>query len=232
MIVGSGMIAHAMENIDNDSLIFFCSGVAKSMETDTKEYQKEKQLLEKFYGTDQSIIYFSSYFVNFDSYLAQPYYQHKFEMESLIKENFEFFKVFRLPQVVGFSKNKHTLANFLFNAISKSETIDVYKNATRNLIDIDDIVKVVDYINRNNTFINQAANIIGSKNYSVEEIIECFENVIGNKAIKKVKEHQAVEIDIILSNEVTSIYEQLNISFDENYLEKVLRKYYIKGYHE
>ena len=229
MILGNGMIASAMKTIENTNFIFFCSGVSKSNEIDESAYLREKELLAQYYDTTKCLIYFSSYFVNFESYLAQRYYLHKLEMEHLIQENFKLFKIFRLPQVVGYSTNKHTLTNFLHNAIVSNLSINVYQGAQRNLIDLDDVVKVIEYTNQNNLFMNQSVNLIATQNYKIEDVIDVFEKIIGKKAIQNIQPNQEKKFDILLSKELTQIYNLFKINFDENYLYAIVIKYYKSG---
>ena len=229
MIIGKGMIAKAMKDIDDDSYIFFCSGVAKSNEINEFEFDKEKELLTRFYQTDKCLIYFSSYFVNFNSYLEIAYYKHKYEIENIIQSNFKNFKIFRLPQVVGFSHNKSTLANFIYNSILQDTTIKVLTGAVRNLIDIDDIVKVVSYINKNNLFDNSILNVVGTKNYNIIDVISCMEDILHKKALIELQDNNEQNLDILISNEMDVLYKTLNISFDDAYLKKLFSKYYNEG---
>ena len=229
MVVGNGMIAQAMKNIDNDSLIFFCSGVSNSNEKNELNYVREKKLLDSFSESDKCLIYFSSYFVNFDHYLDERYYKHKLEMEYMIQNKFFSFKIFRLPQIVGYSNNPYTLTNFLYNAMMKQSKINLYKNAVRNLIDLDDIVKIVKYANENKYFINQSTNLIGTNNYEVGDIVRCFEEITESEAIVSIQEHHEIKFDIKISKEMLQIYNLLNLHFDHSYLKNLLQKYYKKG---
>ena len=226
MIVGSGMMAKAVKAIDNQSCLYFCSGVSNSSEEDEDKYEKEAKLISQFYGTNQKIIYFSSYLVNFDSYLSRKYYRHKLNIEELIQENFSNFLIFRLPQVVGMTENKNTLTNFLFNSIVTNSTIEVFRNAKRNLVDIDDVVKVVDFVNNKNIFNNQVVNLIASKNQDIEEIISTFEKVTNKIAHKKLSLNEELDFEIILSERMISVYKFLNIQFDDLYLRQLIEKYY------
>lgn len=229
MIVGKGMIANAVKKIDNENYIFFCSGVSNSKELRDSEFEKEKTLLSKYYCKDKCLVYFSSYFVGFDSYLKQEYYKHKLAMENLIKEKFTNYKILRLPQVVGFSKNSNTLTNYLYKSIVADMEIKVFKGVERNLIDIDDIVTLLKYINYNSLFINDTLNIISTKNFKIEKIIEELELIIGKKAIKAFEETEENSFDVIIKYEILKLYKLLNIEFDDEYLKNLIKKYYKEG---
>ena len=128
MIIGKGMIANALKEIDMDEVLFFCSGVSNSQETNENEFLREKNLLKSYENSNKKIIYFSSYFLNFKQYLTNRYYSHKLEMEQIIQNSYENYTIYRLPQIVGNSKNLNTLTNYLFNKITNHEPLNIYKN--------------------------------------------------------------------------------------------------------
>ena len=229
MIIGTGMLAKAVQSIDNESCLFFCSGVSNSNEENVEKYEREVQLLEQSFGTKQKLIYFSSYFVNFDSFLKRKYYRHKSNIEGLILNNFSNFLIFRLPQIIGFSTNKNTLTNFLYDAIVSNSTINVFKNAKRNVIDIDDVVKVVNLAINQNLFNDQIVNLVGLKNYSVDDIIFLLEQVTNKRAIKKQSIIEEPDYEILISEQMISLYQLLNIQFDHLYLERIIKKYYTEA---
>ena len=226
MIIGDGMLAQAVQSIDNESCLFFCSGVSNSNEENIEKYEREVRLLEKFFGTNQRLIYFSSYFVNFDSFLKKKYYRYKSNIEGLILDNFSNFLIFRLPQIVGFSKNKNTLTNFLYDSIVSNSTIQVFKNAKRNILDIDDVVRVINLVINQNLFDNQVVNLVALRNYTIDDIIFALEQVTNKKAKKKQVTIEEPDYEILISEQMISLYHLLNIQFDHLYLERIIKKYY------
>lgn len=226
MIIGNGMLAKSLKKINDEKFIYFCSGVSNSKETNELEYEREKKLLIDYYYEDKCLIYFSSYFVGIDNYLEQRYYRHKFEIENQIKENFKHYKIFRLPQVVGISKNSHTLTNFLNNSILNNLQINVYKDVKRNLIDVEDVVVILKYLNENNLVSNEIVNLIATQSFEIIKIVEIFELILNKKAIKKVSMSDEKDFSINISDEIKEIYDFLNITFDERYLENLIKKYY------
>jgi len=226
MIVGNGMIANALKKIDKDDVVFFCSGVSNSNEQNEEEFIREKASLIAFANSDKKLIYFSSYFVNFENYLTKRYYQHKSEIEQIIQNSFERFIIYRLPQIVGKSSNPNTLTNFIADKIEKNEILPVYKKAKRNIIDIDDVALIIDYSNQHNLFCNQVVNLISPKSYNIDEIINVFESVMKIKANKKYLTSNEIEFDILLTNEMEKLFIMLQINFDELYLENLINKYY------
>lgn len=226
MIIGNGMMANAMQTIDSDDYLFFCSGVSNSKETDESAFLKEQKLLSSYLNTDQCLVYFSSYFVNFDSYLSERYYRHKDEMERLIRTHCVQYKIFRAPQIVGHSSNPKTLTNFLYHAIKSATTLTVYTHAERNLMDIDDVATIVHYTNQHSLFLNETVNLISTHNSAIEEIIELLETITGIVAQKSYIPAPKQPIEVLLSKEMLSVYDKLNLNFGSNYLHNVLQKYY------
>lgn len=226
MIVGKGMLAKSLYKINDEKFIYFCSGVSNSKEINELEYEREKKLLIEHCSEDKCIIYFSSYFVGFDNYLKQRYYRHKLDMENVIKKNFKYYKIFRLPQVVGNSENINTLTNFLYNSILNNIQINVYENVKRNLIDVEDIVTIIKYINENNLFLNKVINLIATQNFEIIKIVNSLEEVLDKKSIKKISKNDEKDFSINISEEIKSLYDSLDIRFDDKYLTNLINKYY------
>ena len=51
-----------------------------------------------------------------------------------------------LPQVVGNCNNKNTLTNFLATKIYTQESYNLYQGTLRNLIDIDDVIALTNFL--------------------------------------------------------------------------------------
>ena len=229
MIIGGGMIANALQSIDEDTLLFFCSGVSNSGEENDEAFKREETILMSFTGTHRKLIYFSSYFVNFQNYSLNKYYQHKIHMEQLIRKSFNEYTIYRLPQVVGRSNNPNTLTNFIANKIIEQETLTLYSGARRNLIDIDDVVKVLNYANHNSLFINQSINLITPINYTIDEIVDTFTSVMDVKVLKEVIPSNEQELESLLEEEIKIVYTKLGITFDMFYLQNLIKKYYTRS---
>lgn len=226
MIVGKGLFACAMKDIDRDGVIFFCSGVSNSEEVLKENFDREKKLLKNYYGTNDRIIYFSSYFVNFSGYQAKPYYRHKAEMEELVSSNFRNYTIFRLPQVVGRSFNSHTLTNFIYSMIKSNTKFNLYSNAKRNLLDIDDAVLFVKYALDENKFLNTVVSLAEPESKTVEYIVSVFEKVMGQKAITEIVVSDETAITDVVSEETIKIFGKLGVLFDREYMERLIMKYY------
>ena len=230
MVIGNGMLASAMRSIDRDDIIFFCSGVSNSSETAQEAFLREQNLLLEQIHPDKRFVYFSSYFVNFEIFLAKEYYQHKLRVEKLIATRCEKYTIYRLPQIVGHSNNPATLTNFIYNKIMSNETIPVFMNSKRNLLDIPTVTKVIGHINTENLFLNKTVNLVSTINYDVESIIDAIEIITEKKAKKKLTVNSENDFPILLGEEMRQIFSTLGIVFDETYLEKIIKTYYAYKY--
>lgn len=71
-------------------------------------------------------------------------------MENLVKNNFKKFIIIRLPEIIGLSLNKNNLINFLYSKIKNNKKFTLYFNSKRNILDINDAIKLsLAYIEKN-----------------------------------------------------------------------------------
>jgi len=169
---------------NSNNIIIFASGVSNSSETREKEFLREKTLVENTLKNyrDKLFIYFSSCSLDDPQLSNTPYHIHKRNMEQLIKEISNYYIIFRVPNIIGRGGNKNTIINFLFNKIKQEEVFDLWINATRNIVDIEDLYKIVSYIINNRVFKNIILNIAYEYNYKVEDIVHAIENILNKKA--------------------------------------------------
>lgn len=129
MIIGSGDIASVLQ--DREGAIFFASGVSNSKCTDSKEFQREKDLLKrtwkKHYYPGVCLFYFSTISINF---IDTPYTSHKMVMELMVRGMFPDYNIIRLGNI-SWGTNPHTFYNYLKNRMAKPgkppEIRDEYK---------------------------------------------------------------------------------------------------------
>lgn len=105
MIIGNGMFANALRDIDSDAICFFASGVSVSTTKNVEEFNREERMLTETLDHigSKPFVYLSSCYAGFENNL---YFKHKLNMEKIIKNRARNFYIFRLPQVVGYSGNK------------------------------------------------------------------------------------------------------------------------------
>lgn len=145
MIIGNGLLANAFRRYDNDDTIVFASGVSNSSEKRISEYEREFHLLKSMDKT-KKLIYFSTISVGDESLKDTSYIIFKKHIETIIKKNFERYAIFRLPIVVGKTKNPNTFFNYMAYMIRSRQNIDIHKNCFRYLIDIDDLAGILPII--------------------------------------------------------------------------------------
>jgi hypothetical protein len=213
MVVGSGLMASAFADYkDTDKVLIFASGVSNSLETDENEFFREMGLLTFCLGLGSVdiLVYFSS--VPGHNPLTQRYMRHKEEMERIIKTSGTAYLILQLPQVVGCGGNENTLVNFLVNKIWNDETIDVYKDTYRAVIDVDDIHRIVGKL------LSDGVRGIYPIPYIERLYVENIVRIIG-RALGKVP-----KINLIENNESKTLFRELGIE-PEGYIERTITKY-------
>tara|TARA_R110000796_G_scaffold58413_4_gene134853 strand:+ start:10137 stop:10817 length:681 start_codon:yes stop_codon:yes gene_type:complete len=180
MIIGSGLIASSFnESIDlfNDCVIF-ASGVSSSKETSDLEFKRETNLMLKTLTkhSDLKFIYFTTILAGITN---NSYYDHKQEMENLIKTNSNNYLIIKLPQVIGERGNQDNLVNFLKNSIINGDKIPIYKNVSRSIIDVDDVTSIV--YNIKNKVTNKTIYISGFEKIKVLQICKAIGRILKIK---------------------------------------------------
>jgi nucleoside-diphosphate-sugar epimerase len=221
MVVGSGLIAREFcDYYPGDDVIIFASGVSNSLEDKASEFNREKDLLLKYLDNYHKslFIYFSTTDILNREKENSLYVLHKKEIENIIIRKSKKYLIFRLSQVVGLGGNSNTIINYLYNSIKLDKDVKIYKNATRNLIDINYIVGIVNYIIKKEKAYNKVINIAAPKNISVERIVITLEEILGKKA----KKH-FVDIGNDMFIDIVDI---VDIMDTHAYNEEVIRKYF------
>ena len=225
MIVGSGQLAQVFQKSSLDeSFIIFASGVSNSNCKEKKEFQREKELLlatlEK--NLEKKIVYFSSCALSADAYEKNEYYQHKLEMEELIKKTTSKYYIFRVPQLFGKLKEHNTLINFIYKSILDDAEFSVYNEAYRYVIEIEDLKEFVEHY------------VVGSKpaktvdianpyRYRVEDIVHIFENLLDKKAkYSLVDKEDKYTLDLTQMSLFIKEH-SLDMKFGKGYLESKLK---------
>ena len=146
MIIGDGLIAKSFKKKykNDENVIIFASGVSNSQENNKSNFERERKLLVNFLKKNSQIkfIYFSTILID---YKNNPYYNHKKQMEDLVKQYSKNYIIFRVPQLIGDSGNSNNLVNYLVNKIKNKESLEIYTNLKRAVIDVEDLVGFVNY---------------------------------------------------------------------------------------
>lgn len=228
MIVGSGLLAKAFSPYfeSSRSVCIYAAGVSNSNCCDPYDFNREKVRVKNALalGDDaQVFVYFSTCSIYDPEMEGALYVKHKLAMESLVgtKKN---HIIFRLPQVAGNTPNPHTLLNYLYSRIKRSERFNIWINARRNIIDVDDVASICNILISKKAVTGKILNIANPYNYNVVEIVNVFERVLKKKAFyARVRKGSGYNIDI---THLQTVLDQSNVVFDTRYLERVVEKYY------
>jgi nucleoside-diphosphate-sugar epimerase len=227
MVIGNGLVAKKFDSYkEEDQFLVFASGVSNSKTTNAELYTREINLLrENLYAhKDKSFIYFSTCSISDPEEKNSLYVRHKLEIEKLIQENAGHYNIFRIPNLAGVSSNPNTVLNFFYYHIKNGINFNLWVNACRNIIDIDDAYIIIDHILKNQLFSNQIINIANSRNYTVKEIILAIESLLKIKSnYIEINKGACFDIDISC---LTPIATKLKIKFDRDYLDNLLKKYF------
>ena len=229
MIIGNGLIANVFGDYkENDNYVIFASGVSDSTNMDESAFKREEQLLNEITTLykEKIIIYFSTCSIYDTPKKSTPYVLHKLKMEEIIISKNINHLIFRVSNPIGFTKNTSTFFNYFIDKINKDEQFELWNNSYRNIIDIEDMFKICDYIIKEKKYINSIINIANPKNYKIQTIITAIDKYFNKKSNYKVIEKGSEPlINTTTAEDVISI---LKIEINEGYIEKLLSKYFPK----
>lgn len=228
MIVGTGMLAHAFSGayMGCDDVCVYASGVSNSRCADLAEFTRERLNLVKtlkHYENIDSFIYFSTCSVYDPTALHSPYVQHKLNMEQEVMSHHGHI-IFRLPQIAANTGNPHTLLNTLHRHLITGEEFLMWRNAYRNIIDIEDVVSialryVADPLQR-----KRSINIANPTCSPIGDIVAAMERAVGAKMNLRVVERGArypIDVAPMLSSGNAA-----HCQFGADYLDRIITKYH------
>lgn len=221
MIIGNGLIAKSLKNIDTENYLYFASGVSNSLETRSSEFEREFSLLKNsiIQHKENKLFYFSTLSVNDLSKQQSPYVLHKLEIENFIKENCKNYIILRVGNIVGKGGNPNTLFNFLKTQIIQGSNFMLHQKARRLLLDIDDITEFLESNCANVN--NQTINFAYPYYYDLKEIVEA----IRNKLQKEANYQESDEGDFYKVDFDESVNDFFRGIDAENYLKNLAEKY-------
>lgn len=231
MLIGSGLIAKAFANqfLQRDDVCIHAAGVSNSSCSDIQEFARERKLLfaamEKAQHVDV-FVYFGTCSVGDPEAQDTPYVQHKLAMERLVSAH-PHHLIIRFPQIAGRTPNPHTLLNFLYARISRSEAFNLWRHAKRNIVDIDDAAAIAGKLITDESVRNTTLNIANPLSYSMMEIVSAMERAVGKRAIYYLAERGS-EYTIDTSAAIP-VLGSAGVKFGTDYLDRVIEKYYGKS---
>ena len=232
MLIGSGLLAQAFAPTfsDREDVCIYAAGVSNSSCTDPQEFQRERMRLADALHQARHVdafVYFGTCSVADPEAQNTPYVQHKLAMEQLVSAHPRHL-ILRLPQVAGNTPNPHTLLNFLYARISRSEAFQLWSNAKRSIIDVDDVAAIFRQLIAKDTLRNVTINIANPTSYPMMDIVRAMEKAVGKHAVYAVFERgSGYPIDI---QAIFPVLDMAGVKFDKDYLERVIGKYYGKSH--
>jgi dTDP-4-dehydrorhamnose reductase len=227
MIRGRGLLAKALTGIDSDKYFFYVNGISNSVVTFITEDNFEASELAEISKSvgNKIFVYFSTSQVNVKENYVRSYVQHKYKMECRTKELFPNYLIVRTSNLVGNNPwNTHTLFNFLYNSLKERTEIYVTESVIRNILDIDDFIKLFEYYLTHFPHENTTVDIVNPISYNMAEILYEFERIFSTKFIKRPSEDNIAYFQAPVEFSL-SLSKKCNISLD-NYLPVILKKYY------
>jgi nucleoside-diphosphate-sugar epimerase len=227
MIIGSGVIANRFKDCSLQSkYLIFAGSVNDSSIQDKNIIQAEEKAVTDALSeyNDSTFVYFSSCSILDPEAVHAPYVQHKVNMEKLIQSSAKSFLIFRLPQVMGFLDAKSSLVNFLVEAIGNQKKFELWCNAQKNIIDIDDVYEIVVEVLKRGILTKKIVNIASSHQTSVIQLVNEIEKFLGlNANYILVNKGTSYDLDI---SAIKPVLSDLNIDFGEAYIQIGLNKYF------
>jgi dTDP-4-dehydrorhamnose reductase len=227
VIIGSGLMARSFGPLfaGDERVVVYAAGVSNSSCSDEREFRRERERLREVLDSldaNATIVYLSTCSVYDPGVRGNLYVAHKLAMEEQLRNHARHL-IFRLPQVAGITPNPHTLLNYLHARISRSERFQVWRNASRNVVDADDVAVIARSI-VDRGICRDTINIAAPRSHSILDIVNAMERAIGKSGIFDVVDGGAsYRIDVPA---VTDIQRTLPHVFGESYLLDVLKKYY------
>ena len=211
MIIGSGLVASGLH--DMPGVIQYAAGVSNSKCEDEEEFARDKLRLASHMSAHGLFVYFSTC-----TPTESAYVDHKRACEQMVIGRGNYL-ICRLPIVAGKTSNPHTLLNFLYSRIARSEKFELITEARRNVIDMIDVSTIVRWLIKSGAK-DETVNVAAPMDYSMREIVGRFESLLNKPAIVKEREggHEP-KIDV-------SRISDAPVCWDGEYLGSILWKRY------
>lgn len=228
MIIGSGLLARAFTHrfADAPEVMIYAAGVSNSECADPAEFARERSRLEQALHAARDakvFVYFSTCSIDDASAASSRYVLHKIAMEAAVREH-DRHLIARLPQLAGRTPNPHTLLNYLHARVARSEQFRAWANATRNVIDVDDVEATLSSLVGDGDARQGTINVANPRSVPVARIVEALECVLGKPAVVQwIEAGSAYAIDVAA---VLPTYGTLGVNFEDDYLRRVIQKYY------
>ncbi len=227
MVIGQGAIANRFQVYALQSTYIIYAGFIHDSTIQNLEamYNEESRLDALISQSPiETIVYFSSCSVLDKNESQSLYVKHRIRMENLLEKSKCNYLIIRLPQIIGLGDESTSLINYLVDAIRNNKPFKIWKNAQKNIIDIDDVYSIVQEILNKKTYFNKTINIASPRKTSILDIVQKIEVFFNLKAnYELVDRGTDFELNI---EETVEIIKKLKIDFGFEYISNALNKYY------
>lgn len=227
MVIGNGLLATRFESYQNDErFLIFASGVSNSKTKNMDAYSREILLLQDCIRQHpgKTIVYFSTCSIYDPDEKQSAYVRHKLHIEELIRQTAREFFILRVSNVAGRSLNPNTLLNYFFYHIRHGINFDLWTNACRNIIDIDDVFFIADGLLKRTSSSPVPVNVASPVNYPVKDIVIAIEAFLETKSnYVEVSKGSCFDIDLAA---IQPILAGCAVTFNSDYLAGLLKKYF------
>ena len=230
-VYGKGFIAFNLKKIKLPKKIFiYAAGVSNSNSKNVKDYKREITQIKKVVKkkTNKIFVYISSLSVENKKLKNDKYIKNKLKIEKIVKKSCKKYLIIRLPQIVGINNNKHTLTNSLYNNILKNKQLSIWKGSVRNLIDIDDIKKILKKYFNSKYKPCSTINIFNPYSVDVVYLVRIFGYLLNKRVKFKLinKINKNINLKSIKRETILPLNYYKNIK-NKDYIKRVLKKYYL-----
>lgn len=228
-VVGNGMVARSFASaaLEQASAVVYASGVSDSDCADIAQFERERRLLcASLEDTPLNalFIYFGTCSVYDPDAQKKAYVRHKLEMEAIVLAHAQ-GRVIRLPQIAGPKAPSNTLIASLVAKVRSGEQIQVWQDAVRNIIDIEDVVKVVSTLVSERFLDKKVINVASPVSISVMDLVRAIESCLHiSPRVELVKKGTPYDIDV---SALSGVFESAGVEFGSNYLVNAIKKYYL-----
>ncbi|GGX79916.1 NAD-dependent epimerase/dehydratase family protein [Streptomyces minutiscleroticus] len=199
-IVGRGFLARSLAPLtgSHSTAVVFAAGVSSAHSTSQTDFAREAtllyQILDRCRARGRKLVYFSTcggglYGPDGPSHEAgpvfptTPYGRHKLAMEGVLRSSGVETLVLRLAYTVGRDQRGHQLIPALLRQI-RFGTVRIHRGARRDLVHVDDVVRIVDALLARDTA-DEVINIASGFAVPVEDIVAHLETRLGVTAERR-----------------------------------------------
>jgi len=178
-VIGSGLLAKSFAATAlGPGCLVLASGVSNSGERRDAEFRREAQTVEAAMRAHPSarVVYFSTCSILQKE--QTPYIRHKMEMEARVADAASSFHIFRLPQVVGLTRNL-TLVSYFVDSVLQRRRVAVQRHAERNLVDIADVVRLIQHLVEREIGVNSMQYLAAADNVPVLDVLETIGRILA-----------------------------------------------------